>query len=51
MNLSVRRTAKVLALIAVTLGLVAAPAGASTLDIGKVRGWWPMNGGSWPDHL
>jgi hypothetical protein len=42
---SVRRTAKVLALILVTLGLVAAPAGASTLDIGKVRGWWPMNEG------
>jgi hypothetical protein len=41
----VRRTAKVLALIAVTLGLVAAPAGASTIDIGKVRGWWPMNEG------
>jgi hypothetical protein len=41
----VRRTAKVLALIAVTLGLVAAPAGASTIDIGKVRGWWPLNEG------
>jgi hypothetical protein len=42
---SVRRTAQVLAPILVTLGLVAAPAGASTLDIGKVRGWWPMNEG------
>ena len=42
---SVRRTAKVLVPIMVTLGLVAAPAGASTIDIGKVRGWWPMNEG------
>jgi hypothetical protein len=41
---SVRRTAKVLAPIVVTLGLVAAPAQAS-IDIGKIRGWWPMNEG------
>jgi len=45
MNLSVRRTAKVLALTAVTMGLVAVPAGATTPDIGKIRGWWPMNEG------
>jgi hypothetical protein len=42
---SVRRTAKVLAPIVVTLGLVAAPAQASVPDIGKIRGWWPMNEG------
>jgi hypothetical protein len=41
----VRRTAKVLAPIVVMLGLVASPAGASSFDIGKVRGWWPMNEG------
>jgi Concanavalin A-like lectin/glucanases superfamily len=42
---SLRSTAKVLAPIVVTLGLVAPPAGASTIDIGKIRGWWPMNEG------
>jgi len=45
MNLSVRRTAKVLALTAVTMGIVAVPAGATTPEIGKIRGWWPMNEG------
>ena len=45
MNLSVRRTAKVLTPILVTLGLVASPAQAAGIDIGKVRGWWPMNEG------
>jgi hypothetical protein len=41
----VRRTAKVLAPTVVSLGLAAAPAGATTPDIGKIRGWWPMNEG------
>jgi hypothetical protein len=45
MHSSVRRTAKVLAPMLVTLGLVAAPAQATGIDIGKVRGWWPMNEG------
>jgi hypothetical protein len=45
MHSSVRRTAKVLAPLLVTLGLVAAPAQATGIDIGKVRGWWPMNEG------
>ena len=45
MHSSVRRTAKVLAPILVTLGLVATPAQATGIDIGKVRGWWPMNEG------
>jgi hypothetical protein len=42
---SLRSTAKVLAPIVVTLGLVAAPAQASIPDFGKIRGWWPMNEG------
>jgi len=45
MNSTVRRTAKVLAPILVTLGLVATPAQATGIDVGKVRGWWPMNEG------
>ena len=45
MHPSVRRTAKVLAPMLVTLGLVAAPAQATGIDIGKIRGWWPMNEG------
>ena len=45
MTSSARRTAKVLAPLAVTLGLLAAPAGASAYDVGKVRGWWPLNEG------
>ncbi|HET8755191.1 MAG TPA: LamG domain-containing protein [Solirubrobacteraceae bacterium] len=43
MHSSVRRTAKVLAPMLVTLGLVATPAQA--LDFGKIRGFWPMNEG------
>jgi hypothetical protein len=45
MTPSVRRTAKVLAPLVLTLGLLVAPAGASALDFGKVRGWWPLNEG------
>jgi hypothetical protein len=45
MNSRLRRTAKVLAPIVVTLGLVASPAQAAGIDIGKVRGFWPMNEG------
>jgi Concanavalin A-like lectin/glucanases superfamily len=36
---------KVLAPVLVTLGLVAAPAQAAGIDIGKVRGFWPLNEG------
>jgi hypothetical protein len=44
---SARRTLKVLAPIAAMLGLMVAPTGASAtgIDIGKVRGWWPLNEG------
>jgi hypothetical protein len=45
MHSPVRRTMNVLAPLLVTLGLVAAPAQATGIDIGKVRGWWPMNEG------
>jgi hypothetical protein len=45
MTRSARRTAKVLAPLVVTLGLLVAPAGASAVDFGKVRGWWPLNEG------
>jgi hypothetical protein len=44
MNRSVRRSAKTLALIVFTIGLTAAPASAS-IDIGKIRGLWPLNEG------
>ena len=40
-----RRPAAVLAPFVVTLALLAAPAGASNPDVGKVRGWWPLNEG------
>jgi hypothetical protein len=45
MSPSARRTAKVLAPLVATLGLLAAPAGAFAIDFGKVRGWWPLNEG------
>jgi hypothetical protein len=46
MKPSVRRTAKVLAPLLVTAGLLTAPTGASAggLDF-KIKGWWPLNEG------
>ena len=40
-----RRTASVLAPLLAAAALLAAPAGASALDFGKVKGWWPLNEG------
>jgi hypothetical protein len=45
MHSTARRTARVLASVIAVLGLLAVPAGASAMDFGKVRGWWPMNEG------
>lgn len=45
MHPSALRTFKVLLPLVAILGLMAAPTGAFALDIGKVRGWWPMNEG------
>jgi len=46
MNPSVRRTLRVLAPVAATLGLMALPAAASaSLDFGKIKGLWPLNEG------
>lgn len=40
-----RRTASVLAPLLAAAALLVAPAGASALDFGKVKGWWPLNEG------
>jgi hypothetical protein len=42
---SMKSTARALTAVIAVLGLLAAPAAASAMDFGKVRGWWPMNEG------
>jgi hypothetical protein len=39
------RRAKLLAPIIAALALLMMPSGASALDFGKVKGWWPLNEG------